>query len=171
MNMSETAKYRSLTVEHCDGDGIDIGSGGDPVVPWAISVDLAPDAYAQYNAGNPPPNPIHLHCDARILPFKDGTLDWVYASHVLEDFWPWGPVIDEWSRVLKRGGKLIILIPDKELWAAAIAAGQPPNCAHQHEGSPGEIGQYFHEWTILRDSRTDLFPGDYSILFIAVKPG
>jgi len=168
--MSETARYRNLTVTHCDGDIIDIGSGGDPVVPWAISVDLAPEAYAKYNAGNVPANPIHLHCDARILPFKDSTLDVVYSSHVLEDFEKWYYILAEWSRVLKPGGKIIIIIPDKELWKIALDAGQPPNCAHQHEGTPGELSQYFHGWTIIRDSRTDLFPGDYSILFIAQKP-
>lgn len=167
--MSETAKYRELTVVHCGGDGIDIGSGGDPVVPWAVSVDLAPEAYARYNACNAPENPIHLHCDARILPFKDDTLDWVYSSHVLEDFWPWWGILKEWKRVLKPGGKIIILIPDKELWAEALKRGQPPNCAHQHEGHPGEISEYFKGWHIFRDSLTGLFDGDYSILFIAQK--
>lgn len=168
--MSETARYRSITVQHCDGDGIDIGSGGDPVVPWAISVDLAPEAYAKYNAGNAPPNPIHLHCDARILPFRDDTLDFLYSSHLLEDFWPWKNLLEEWKRVVKPGGKIIILIPDKELFARAVRAGQPPNCAHQHEGRQGELTDYFQGWTILRDSLTELFPGDYSILFIAIKP-
>jgi len=168
--MNEIPKYRNLVVEHCNGDGVDIGSGGDPVVPWAISLDLAPEAYAKYNADHPPLNPIHLHCDARWLPFKDETLDWVLSSHLLEDFWPWHEILFEWKRVIKPGGKFIVLLPDKVLWAKAVEEGQPPNCAHQHEGSPGELSQYFHGWTILKDARTEQFPGDYSILFIAQKP-
>jgi len=168
--MSETAAYRTLTVEHCDGDGVDIGSGGDPVVHWAISLDLAPEAYAKYNADKPPAHPIHIHCDCRMLPFKDETLDWVYSSHLLEDFWPWKSILNEWKRVIKPGGKIIILIPDKELWTEAVINGQPPNCAHQHEGKVGELTPFFFGWKIIRDSRTNLFPGDYSILFIAQKP-
>jgi SAM-dependent methyltransferase len=168
--MSETSKYRELTTPHCDGDGVDIGAGGDPVVPWAISLDLAPEAYAKYNAGNPAVNPIHLHCDARFLPFKDETLDWVYSSHLIEDFKDWSPLLEEWKRVVKPGGKIIILVPDKELWKEAVDNGQPPNCAHQHEATEGELSEYFRDWQVVRDSRTNLFPGDYSILFIARKP-
>jgi predicted SAM-dependent methyltransferase len=167
--MSETAKYRSLTVEHCSFYGIDIGSGGDPVVPWAIQVDLPLNEFIKYN-GKSPDNFVHLGCDCQNLPFKDSTLDFVYSSHVLEDFWPWHSILFEWKRVLKPGGKIIIILPDKELWKKALEAGQPPNCAHQHEGTPGELSQYFHNWKIIRDSRTNLFPGDYSILFIAQKP-
>ncbi len=42
---SETAKYRHLTAEYCFQNdmpavGVDIASQGDPVVPWAIQLDL-----------------------------------------------------------------------------------------------------------------------------------
>jgi SAM-dependent methyltransferase len=168
--MSETSKYRHLTVTHCGGNGIDIGSGGDPVVPWAISIDLPSEDYHRYNAGTRPENAIHLNCDARILPFKDKTLDFVYSSHLLEDFHDWKPVLQEWGRVLKPGGFIVILVPDRERWRAAVDAGQPPNCAHRHEGSVGELSRYFKGWNVIRDSLTNLSDTDYSILFIATKP-
>lgn len=168
--MSETSKYRSLTVEHCTGNGVDLGSQGDPVVPWAIQVDLPDEEFRKYSGGQPRAHTIHWKGDCRVLPFKDETLDWVYNSHLLEDFWPWTPLLIEWKRVIKPGGKIIILIPDCQLWAEAIRRGQPPNCAHKHEGTEGELSTFFPGWNIIRDSRTNLFQGDYSLLFIAQKP-
>lgn len=169
---SETAKYRHLTTEHCRGNGVDIGSGGDPVVPWAINFDLPNDEFDRYHSGHPPRKPIQYGGDAKNLPFKDGTLDFVYSSHLLEDFFDWDPVLREWMRVLKPGGKLVILVPDKKLWNDAIARGQPPNCAHTHESYPGEISKYvgrLGRMRVIRDSLTECFPNDYSILFVGVK--
>lgn len=51
---------------------------------------------------------------SRTMPFRDATFDLVYASHVLEHI-PWYKVeqtIKEWVRVLKRGGRLEIWVPD-----------------------------------------------------------
>lgn len=51
---------------------------------------------------------------SRRLPFKDETFDLVYASHVLEHV-PWYQVrqtLQEWRRILKRGGRLEIWVPD-----------------------------------------------------------
>jgi len=51
---------------------------------------------------------------SRRMPFKDGTFDLVYASHVLEHV-PWYLVegtLREWIRVLRAGGCLEIWVPD-----------------------------------------------------------
>lgn len=170
--VSETSKYRHLTVPHCRGNGVDIGCGGDPVVPSSIRFDLPPAEYAKYHSGNPPEFDIHYGGDATSLPFKDGTLDYVYSSHLLEDFADWEPIVREWLRVIKPGGRLVILIPDKELWAEALRRGQPPNCAHRHEGTVGELTDLIHRLggaRALEERRTECFPGDYSILFIAQR--
>lgn len=49
-------------------------------------------------------------------PFKDGRFDFVFSSHVLEDFPPivLQLVFDEWLRLVKKGGHLILLVPDME---------------------------------------------------------
>lgn len=171
--MSETSKYRHLTTSYCTGNGLDIGSGGDPVVPSAIQVELPPAQYATYNDGHTPQCPVHYASPdaATRLPFKDATLDYVYASHLLEDYSNWWLVLAEWVRVLRGGGHLIILVPDFERWRVAVANGQPPNSAHQHEGRVGELSQYASPLglRVVRDSLTDLTPADYSILFIATK--
>lgn len=48
--------------------------------------------------------------------FEDGTLDEIYACHLLEHFGRWeiDNVLKEWNRVLKAGGKLRIAVPDFE---------------------------------------------------------
>ncbi len=51
---------------------------------------------------------------SRKMPFKDETFEVVYASHILEHI-PWYLVEDtlrDWVRVLKRGGRLEIWVPD-----------------------------------------------------------
>jgi len=46
-SVSETSKCRDSLAPFCNGDGVDIGYGGDPIVPNAICMDL-PDSYAKY---------------------------------------------------------------------------------------------------------------------------
>ncbi len=55
-----------------------------------------------------------LTCDAADLPYEDETVDFIYAGHLVEHYYPdtlW-KAISEWHRVLKKGGKLVILTPD-----------------------------------------------------------
>lgn len=178
---SETEKYRHLTKRYCyvdvlevPGCGLDIASQGDPVVPWAWQLDLPAGEFSTYNNGNPAQGPIQLRGHADRLPVEDRCLDFVYASHILEDFpedqWPM--IFAEWARPLKPGGYLIILIPDRALWVAACEAGQTPNDAHRREGEVGLMTRFALAagLIVITDSLTNCFPGDYSILGVFRKP-
>lgn len=65
------------------------------------------------------------------LPFEDGVADEVHAYHVLEHIWHWQvyDVLQDWCRVLKPGGKLVLEMPclDKvlHLMLYAMQAQQP----------------------------------------------
>lgn len=172
--MSETERYLSLTTHYCRGNGIDIGSGGKPVLSTAIQIELSVETYAWYNSSNIPMFSPQWRGDNACsnLPFKDGVLDYVYSSHLIEDFLDWIPLIKEWWRVIKPLGFLVVLLPDKKLWGEAMLRGQPPNCQHRHEGRVGELTEIFKGYSnavVKEDRLTDLFPNDYSILFVAQK--
>src|SRR5439155_15124894 len=66
--------------------------------------------------------------------FKDSVLDYVYSSHLLEDFFDTEAVLREWIRVLKPEGKLVIFCPDEQRFKKHCKeTGQPYNTAHVHE--------------------------------------
>lgn len=57
---------------------------------------------------------VDISADVSKLPLEDGTVDQIYASHVLEHF-PHprtNSVLAEWNRVLRKGGKAFISVPD-----------------------------------------------------------
>ena len=104
--MSETAKYRNLFEKYTKGNGIELGFGGDAINNTAITIDLK-QRYT--TVGNCPQN---LYGDASNLYwFKDNVFDYVYSSHLIEDFLTTEPIIKEWLRVLKVGGNLCLLFP------------------------------------------------------------
>jgi ubiquinone/menaquinone biosynthesis C-methylase UbiE len=57
---------------------------------------------------------VDLVCDAVKLPIKDESVDFIYAGHLVEHFYPdtLPLAIKEWRRVLKKGGKLVVITPD-----------------------------------------------------------
>ena len=127
--ISETCKVRASLSRFCIGDGLDVGFGGDPIVPNAICMDL-PKKYAHYEG-----HPQHLHGSADNLNwFKDNSLDWVYSSHVFEDFENTQQVLFESLRIIRPGGFLILFLPDEQAYRSYCKSqGKPPNHNHVHE--------------------------------------
>lgn len=125
---SETSKCRARLAPFCTGYGLDLGFGGDPITPAAVRVD-APVPYASTGFA-----PVQLGGDAtRLHWFRDGVLDYVYSSHLLEDFDDTETVLREWLRVLKPGGNLIIFCPDEPAYRAHCErTGQMYNEHHKH---------------------------------------
>lgn len=80
------------------GRGIDIGCSDDPVMPDCVQWDL-PQGDAQELEG--------------VGPMQ---FDWVYSSHCLEHLRdPWH-AIARWWDVLRPGGKLLLVVPDEDLY-------------------------------------------------------
>lgn len=130
--MSETATARSKLAPFCVGVGLDLGFGGDPILPTAICIDR--DEGSGARAKHPNPSPTHIVGDITTLPwFPDASLDYAFSSHVLEDFEDTAAVLKEWVRVLKRGGHLVLFLPDQPTYEKYCAdKGLPPNKAHVH---------------------------------------
>jgi predicted SAM-dependent methyltransferase len=125
---SETSKCRARLDPYCVGYGADLGFGGDPINERAVRVDM-PQPYTQLGK-----YPVQLGGNADALVwFADGSLDYLYSSHLLEDFIDTRAVLVEWLRVLKVGGRLIIYCPDEQRFRAHCqATGQPYNPYHKH---------------------------------------
>lgn len=179
--MSETARYRHLTRPYClrpDGEpgcGVDLASGGDPVVPWAWQLELPHEQYAYYNSNQPIRGVVQLRADAtQHKAAESDSLDFVYASHILEDVPEddWDRVLTLWSSMLKPGGYLIILTPERNLWAAALARGQPCNCAHRHEPLVGDVSRHALALglQVVEDRLTRLDEYDYNLLSVLRRP-
>jgi hypothetical protein len=127
-SMSETTLARPRLLPYCTGYGLDLGFGGDKIQPTAIGVDL-PVPYTHVGE-----DPVQLGGDARhLIWFRDEVLDYVYSSHLLEDF-PANEtrsIIMEWLRVLKVGGHLVLYQPDEQIYRAHCkATGQSYNASH-----------------------------------------
>ncbi len=183
--MSETARYRHLTAKYCwipsdgigikmPGCGVDLASQGDPVVSWAWQLDLPPAEFAFYNDNHEPRGPIQLRADAtQHRASEPETLDFVYASHLLEDVLEedWDRVLSLWASMLKPGGHLILLVPERTLWAEAIAAGQTPNCSHKYEPFVGDMSRHALAigLEVIEERLTECHPGDYTILGVFRK--
>ncbi len=93
------------------GEGIDIGSGPDPISFYAElfplmrevrSWDLA-DGDAQYLEGVP-----------------DASFDFVHSSHCLEHMRDPLVALRNWLRVLKPGGHMVVLVPDEDLYEQGV---------------------------------------------------
>jgi predicted SAM-dependent methyltransferase len=126
---SETSIFRNLFLDYCKGDGIDLGYGGDPVVPWAITLDLE-NPYAE--TGKHPQN---LSGDARNLYwFKDNVFSFCYSSHLLEDMDNTEEVLIEWIRIIKYNGYLLLLLPEQQEYLKCCKInGSVPNPNHKKE--------------------------------------
>jgi predicted SAM-dependent methyltransferase len=125
----ETSLCRPRLSQFCAGYGIDVGYGGDPIIPSAITMDL-PSPYTHVGA-----TPLNLGGDAKDLYwFADNVLDFLFSSHVLEDFTigETKNVLLEWLRVLKVGGNLVLYLPEEQRYRKHCKeTGQSYNYSHK----------------------------------------
>ena len=58
--------------------------------------------------------PVHVYATAEVLPFADGALDFVLASHVIEHMPDAIRALGEWDRVLAIGGTAFLIVPHRD---------------------------------------------------------
>ncbi len=94
------------------GLGLEIGTGTNRLSPTVFGIDNYNHADADMVWDCAPEQDGQQYYNP--YPFKDERFDFVFSSHVLEDFNPIiiQTVFDEWLRLVKKGGYLILLVPD-----------------------------------------------------------
>lgn len=100
-----------VTVEkYCRGLGFDYGPGTNKFSPTVLCSDWYPHKGVDL-VWNIVEGGKRYH-----FPFSDNTFDFVFASHVIEDFAPDEIqfVFDELLRIIKPGGNFVILVPDMQ---------------------------------------------------------
>ncbi|PWU04738.1 MAG: hypothetical protein C5B52_00945 [Bacteroidetes bacterium] len=151
---SETSKVRSLVLPYCQGHGCDIGFGGDKIK----KTDCDGIDYAQPYAFTGK-DQVDIACDVmnETIPVAESTYDYVYTSHLIEDFPDTKKGLKEFIRILKPGGNLILVFPDQPKYEEVCRrTGQPLNMHHVHK----DMGLKF-----MYDRLKEIENLEYSVLF------
>ncbi len=83
---------------------------------------------------------VDIWAEADDLPFENASQDYVVSAHVVEHFIDPLKVFREWSRVLKPGGVILMMVPHRDCL---------PTDAARPVSNLGEfIGAYEDEWTV-----------------------
>lgn len=99
---SETAKIRDKVSKYLCGKIYDIGCGHDKITPDAIGIDGRSVFEGGVTQEGLSVFPENWH----------GTADVVYSSHTLEHMEDDYGTLMSWSKLLKKGGVLILYLPD-----------------------------------------------------------
>ena len=127
---SETAKVRHWVLPYCLGKGCDVGFGGDKIVKVNCDGIDFPQPYTKTGRDK-----VDIGCDVinNEIPVPDNTYDYVYTSHLIEDFVDTKDALKKFIRVLKNGGNLVLVFPDQPVYKAYCEThGIPMNPYHIH---------------------------------------
>ena len=128
--MSETRLARPILAPFCTGIGVDLGFGGDPITPTAITFDME-SPYTNVGGARQ----ILKGSVKDLSCFADNALDFAYQSHLLEDFtWKELPaIVMGIRRILKLGGLFVNCMPVEQIYRKHCeATGQNYNLAHKN---------------------------------------
>lgn len=100
--------------KYCHGEGLDVGYGGDVITPMAAGWDLR-NGDAQYLAG-----------------VEDESFDFVYSSHCIEHMFNVRVALQNWFRVVKPGGYLLLYLPHRDLYEKRKTLPSLFNPDHKH---------------------------------------
>lgn len=116
----ETHTHEALTAQHLSGTGVEIGAFQDPI-PGIRPIYV--DRFAEYGGVR---TLAQYHGDATELPFFTSSLGYVATSHVLEHVANPLAALREWHRVVKPGGLIYLVVPDRRLTFDRTRALTPP---------------------------------------------
>jgi SAM-dependent methyltransferase len=96
----------ALIAHYCTGQGIEIGAGKNPYGPRGRTVFL--DKHVDNKDGMANPD---IVADGTNVPVADGTYDFLISAHCLEHCQNTIRTLNEWTRLLKPGGTMFLVLP------------------------------------------------------------
>jgi ADP-heptose:LPS heptosyltransferase len=105
---SEVSKCRHRIVSYLKGRGLDLGCGDDKITQTAIGIDGKSTKGSNLIMDLSENDPLRI--------FSDNYFDYIFSSHLLEDFIVTDAVLDSWWRKIKPGGYLILYVPDADYY-------------------------------------------------------
>jgi predicted SAM-dependent methyltransferase len=143
----EFRKQSGFYERYMSGVGLDIGFKGmdlhplrQPIVLNATGVDIDYPGY-----------------DGTHLPFETTTQDFVFSSHCLEHIANYTKTLQEWHRVLKVGGYMVILVPHGFLYERSFYIPGPWGSCDDHK-------RVYTPSRLLREVEESLLPNSYRIV-------
>lgn len=115
----ETGLVRRFLAGYCTGRGADLGCGRAKIVPAAIGVELNFYGNRRQSTLHSGENYFNHDLNNGCPMFRDNELDYVYSSHVLEDFVDPEVKLTEWTRITKPNGWLILVLPHEDYYPKA----------------------------------------------------
>jgi len=124
-----------------EGKGLDVGAGGRSPLAEMVRVDI-----------DPKNEPDHV-APMEKLPFPDASFDYCYAGHTLEHSKSPTTALKEFVRVVKLGGYILLIVPDREYTATYLTkrqdTGGNPYMTHYFETNLEEFRDFLKDHTNL----------------------
>jgi len=111
----------NFSTKYFVGNGIDIGGGGDSLEKYTY---LFPNILSVKNYDRPDGNAEDLR------EIEDDTYDFVHSSHCLEHLDSPIRGLNNWLRILKPKGYLIVTVPDEDLYEQGVF---PSTWSNEHK--------------------------------------
>ena len=99
----EVEKCRPRLLRFCAGQGIDLACGDRKIKQTAIGLDIGKGADSQADFA--------IDLEGGLTLFASDTFDFVFSSHYLEHVKDLPSQLQEWWRVLRPGGNLVLYLP------------------------------------------------------------
>jgi ADP-heptose:LPS heptosyltransferase len=158
----ESRKIKYLLPRYTRGRGLEIGCGQEKAYAHFIGVD---------NGHHFGKGAADIVCEADDLAmFAADSMDFVFSSHVLEHMTDMRKALNEWGRVIKPGGFLVLYVPSADHYPRCGEEGANPD--HKHDIYKGDIPRLMSQtpfaWDqIVKEERSE---GDeYSLFEVYLK--
>lgn len=111
---------------------LDLGCGNNKTIPEAIGMDMIKKDEVINSLNGNPTSAADINTDvSQPLPIDDESADVIVARHILEHLMDSVLVLTQWKKALKKGGKLIIAVPNN-----GKILSVPMNYEHCHGWNP-----------------------------------